>query len=218
MVRVGCLISRGRDSDRGSGRVSVSGSDSKQRRGPARARHPDTATGRGVGHGPRRNGKPAAATGSATAAAAANSAEPGAVTAPGHGPRTRGRTRTRPHPRTSPPCHPERACESRGPLRAWSGRRCNEGAFVAGGLFRRQRQGQWQQTPVSRLSSHTPAARESRPLRSTRRRAPAGVPATSDARDTKDGCRASAGRPAGEGGAILFQRCPAPARAKRRSA
>jgi hypothetical protein len=83
MVRVGCLISRGRDSDRGSGRVSVSGSDSKQRRGPARARHPDTATGRGVGHGPRRNGKPAAATGSASAAAI--SAGP----RNGHGTRTR---------------------------------------------------------------------------------------------------------------------------------
>jgi hypothetical protein len=59
------------------------------------------------------------------------------VTPPGHGPRPRCRPRTKPPRRTSPPCHPERACESRGPLRAWCGRRCNDRAFVAGGLFQR---------------------------------------------------------------------------------
>jgi hypothetical protein len=34
---------------------------------------------------------------------------------------------------------------------------------------------------------------------------------------TRDGCRASAGRPPGEGRPNLFQRCPAPARAVRRT-
>jgi hypothetical protein len=52
---------------------------------------------------------------------------------------------------------------------------------------------------------------------STRRRAPAGVPATSDVGNTRDGCRASAGRAPGEGQPVLLQRCLAPARAKRRT-
>jgi hypothetical protein len=59
--------------------------------------------------------------------------------------------------------------------------------------------------------------RESRAPLSTRRRAPAGVWATSDAWATRDGCRASAGRHPGEGRPKLLQRCPAPARAIRRT-
>jgi hypothetical protein len=55
--------------------------------------------------------------------------------------------------------------------------------------------------------------RESRVTLSTRTRASA----KPDARSTRNGCRASAGRPAGEGRPILFQRCPAPARAIRRT-
>jgi hypothetical protein len=58
-----------------------------------------------------------------------------------------------------------------------------------------------------------PGARESRAPRSTRRRAPA----MADAGDTRDGWRASAGRFTGKGWPILFQRCPAPARAIRRA-
>jgi hypothetical protein len=44
-------------------------------------------------------------------------------------------------------------------------------------------------------------------------------PATArpDVGDTRDGCRASAGRSSGRGRSILFQRCPAPARAARRT-
>jgi hypothetical protein len=48
-------------------------------------------------------------------------------------------------------------------------------------------------------------------------RVPAGVPATPDARGTRDGCRAAAGRPPDKGRPILLQRCPAPARATRRT-
>jgi hypothetical protein len=54
--------------------------------------------------------------------------------------------------------------------------------------------------------------RESRATLSTRTRASA----KPDARNTRDGCRASAGRPPGEGRPNLLQRCPAPARTKRR--
>jgi hypothetical protein len=57
---------------------------------------------------------------------------------------------------------------------------------------------------------------QSAPL-STCVRATAGATATSDARVTGDGCRAAAGRPPGDGWPIHFQRCPAPARARRRS-
>jgi hypothetical protein len=60
-------------------------------------------------------------------------------------------------------------------------------------------------------------ARESWAPLSTRLRAPAGARARSDITGTSDGCRASAGRPPGEGRPNLFQRCPAPARAKRRN-
>jgi hypothetical protein len=60
-------------------------------------------------------------------------------------------------------------------------------------------------------------ARESSALRSTRTRATAGLSATPDARSTRTGCRASAGRLAGEGRPTVFRRCPAPARAKRRT-
>jgi hypothetical protein len=49
------------------------------------------------------------------------------------------------------------------------------------------------------------------------RRATAGVAATPDARRTRNGCRAYAGRHPGEGRPKLFQRCPAPARAQRRT-
>jgi hypothetical protein len=52
---------------------------------------------------------------------------------------------------------------------------------------------------------------------STRRRSPAGVAATPDARNTRDGCRATAGSPPGDGRPILFQRCPTPASATRRT-
>jgi hypothetical protein len=55
--------------------------------------------------------------------------------------------------------------------------------------------------------------RESRSKRSTRHRAPV----TAGAGETRDGCRASAGRSPGGGRSILFQRCPAPARAMRRT-
>jgi hypothetical protein len=41
--------------------------------------------------------------------------------------------------------------------------------------------------------------------------------ATPDARRTRNGCRAYAGRHPGEGRPKLFQRCPAPARAQRRT-
>jgi hypothetical protein len=44
-----------------------------------------------------------------------------------------------------------------------------------------------------------------------------GSAATSDVGDTRDGCRASAGRPAAEGRPNLLQRCPAPASANRRT-
>jgi hypothetical protein len=62
----------------------------------------------------------------------------------GHGvgdgprPRPRPRSRTDPFRRTSPPCHPERACESRGPLRAWCGGHWNDRPCVAGIVLRRQ--------------------------------------------------------------------------------
>jgi hypothetical protein len=46
---------------------------------------------------------------------------------------------------------------------------------------------------------------------------PAGATATPDARGPRDGCRASAARSPGEGWSVHFQRCPAPARAKRRT-
>jgi hypothetical protein len=62
-----------------------------------------------------------------------------------------------------------------------------------------------------------PGARASRAPLSAKTRALAGVTATFDARGTWDGCRASAGRHPGEGRSILFQRCPAPARASRRT-
>jgi hypothetical protein len=55
--------------------------------------------------------------------------------------------------------------------------------------------------------------RESRATLSTRRRAPT----TSDAGGRRDGCRASVGRSPGELTSILFQRCPAPERAARRT-
>jgi hypothetical protein len=56
-----------------------------------------------------------------------------------------------------------------------------------------------------------------RASRRTMRRATAGVAATPDARRTRNGCRAYAGRHPGEGRPKLFQRCPAPARAQRRT-
>ena len=46
---------------------------------------------------------------------------------------------------------------------------------------------------------------------------PAGATATPDARGPRDGCRASAARSPGERWSVRFPRCPAPARAKRRT-
>jgi hypothetical protein len=62
----------------------------------------------------------------------------GGGTAAPHGIRHGPRSRTEPFRRTSPPCHPERACESRGPLRAWCGGHWNDRQSAAGTLFRRQ--------------------------------------------------------------------------------
>jgi hypothetical protein len=70
--------------------------------------------------------------------------------------------------------------------------------------------------PVAPLLVHR-WARESRAPLSTWIRAPADVTVTSDAGATRDGCRAAAGRPPGEGRPKLFQRCPAPARATGRT-
>jgi hypothetical protein len=93
------------------------------------------------------------------------------------------------------------------------------------GLLQRQRQrqcplclsrdeGQPPQPPST--SATVTATGSSSATRRSRPRPPAGATATSEARGTTDGCRGTAGRPPGEGRPVLFQRCPAPARATRR--
>jgi hypothetical protein len=72
-------------------------------------------------------------------------------------------------------------------------------------------------TPAGRPFLVLSGARESRASRRTRTPARAGATVTSGAGATRGGCRAAAGRPPGEGRSTLFQRCPAPARAKRRT-
>jgi hypothetical protein len=89
---------------------------------------------------------------------------------------------------------------------AW---RRGHGGRVPG--IRRPRSGQ---RPVDSLSA-MPGSRTR--VSENEEGATAGVAATPDARRTGDGCRASAGRHPGEGRPKLFQRCPAPARATRRT-